>query len=112
MDPALSSGPPPTRSPIVLIPFDAREATSVGEAAKTAGKCETTIRTLCRRRHIGRRIDGAWAVSKVALAMWLEEDLEALAAYHDGARAKDERVAWYYGRLGLGELLKRADFGA
>jgi hypothetical protein len=110
MDAALSSTHTATRSPIVLIPFRALEATSVAEAAATAGKCQTTIRTWCRHHpHIGRRIGGAWAVSKVALAMWLEEDLEALALYHKGAR-KDARVAFYYGRLKLDELLTDPDF--
>jgi hypothetical protein len=41
--------------------------------------------------------------------MLLEGDLEALAAYDDGARAQYEPVARHYHRLGLGELLKRAD---
>jgi hypothetical protein len=108
--PALSSNTPATRSAIVLIPFHALEATSVAEAAKTAGKCESTIRTWCRHHQIGRRIGGAWAVSKVALAMLLEEDFEALARYHRGRRVQDEAVAWYYRRLELSEILNRAEF--
>jgi hypothetical protein len=111
--PALSSSPPPTRSsPKILIPYDVREAISVRCAARIAGKSETTVRTWCQRHHIGRHVGGAWAVSRVALAMLLEADLEALAAYHDGARAQYEPVARHYRRLGLGELLKRDDFGA
>jgi hypothetical protein len=110
--PALSSGPIPTRSPKVLIPYDVREAISVACAAERAGKCETTIRNWCRRHHLGRRIGGGWAVTQVGLAMWLDGDMDALAAYHDGARAQYEPVARYYRRLGLGELLQRPEFGA
>jgi hypothetical protein len=113
MDPALSSTHTATRSPPkILIPYDVREAISVAGAAKIAGKSQTTIRGWCRRHHTGRRIAGAWAVSRVALQMFLDGDLETLAAYHDGARAQYEPVARHYCRLGLGELLKRADFGA
>jgi hypothetical protein len=113
MDPALSSGPPPTRSPPkILIPYDVRETISVACAAKIAGRSQTTIRGWCRRDYLGRRIAGAWAVSRVALQMFLDGDVETLAAYHDGARAQYEPVARHYCRLGLGELLKRADFGA
>jgi hypothetical protein len=108
----VSSGPTATRSPIVLVPFDKKkEALSVTCAAEKAGKSQTTIRGWCRRYHIGRRVGGEWAVSRVALAMLLEGDHDALAAYHDGARAQYEPVARYYRRLELGELLKRPDFG-
>jgi hypothetical protein len=65
--PALSSGPAPTRSPVLLIPYDVREAMSVFCAAERAGKSETTIRGRCQRHHIGRRIGGAWAVSDARL---------------------------------------------
>jgi hypothetical protein len=110
--PALSSSATTTRlPPKILIPYDVREAISVVCAARIAGKSQTTIRGWCRW-DIGRRIGGSWAVSRVALAMLLEGDLDALAAYHDGARAQYEPVARHYRRLGLGELLKRGDFGA
>jgi hypothetical protein len=95
-----------------LVPYNAREAISITCAAKRAGKSDTTIRGLCQRRHIGRRIGGTWSVSQVALAMWLDGDMDALAAYHDGARAHYEPVAKYYRRLGLGDLLQRPEFGA
>jgi hypothetical protein len=95
-----------------LVPYDAREAISITCAAKRAGKSDTTIRGWCRRYHIGRRIGGVWAVSQVALAMVLEGDMDALAAYHDGARAPYEPVVKYYRRLGLGDLLQRPEFGA
>jgi hypothetical protein len=108
---ALSSSQTATRSPNVLIPYDVREAISVASAARNAGKSETTTRTWCRRSHIGRRIGGSWAVSRVALAMLIEDDMDALANYLDGARAQYDPVASYYRRLGLGDLLKRPEFG-
>jgi hypothetical protein len=107
---APAPGSAPTRSPKVLIPYDAREAISVACAAKRAGKSETTIRNWCRHG-LGRRIGGVWAVSQVALAVWLEGDMDTLGAYHDGAR-QYEPVANYYRRLGLGDLLQRREFGA
>jgi hypothetical protein len=110
---ALSSSTAAKRSPRVLIPFDSREAVSLPKAAKIADKSESTIRFWCRAPlPIGRRIGGAWAVSRVALAMWLEGDLDGLAAYLDGVRAEYEPVARYYRRLGLGELLKCPGFAA
>jgi hypothetical protein len=94
-----------------LIPFDSREAVSLRQAAKIAGRSESTMRTLCHRYHIGRRIGGIWAVSRVGLQMVLEDDLDALALYHRGLRADSEPVAWHYRCLGLGDLLKRPEFG-
>jgi hypothetical protein len=111
MEVALTSSLTATRSPKVLIPYDVREAISVASAARNAGKSETTIRTWCRRSPIGRRIGGSWAVSRVVLAMLIEDNMDALANYLDGARAQFEPVARYYRRLGLGELLKRPEFG-
>jgi hypothetical protein len=110
---ALSSVETAPRAPRTLIPFDKEEATTVAAAAEKVGRCETTIRTWCRQpHHIGRRIGGAWVVSKVALNMLIEGDFDALAAYHDGARAGYEPVARHYRRVGLGHLLKRPEFGA
>jgi hypothetical protein len=94
-----------------LIPFDSREAVSLRQAAKIAGRSESTMRTLCQRYHIGRRIGGIWAVSRVGLQMVLEDDLDALALYHRGLRAESELVAWHYRCLGLSDLLRRPDFG-
>jgi hypothetical protein len=111
MDAALSSSEPAARSPRPLIPFDSREAVSLRRAAEIADKSESTMRTWCHRYHMGRRIGGAWAVSRVALQMVLEEDWDTLADYLRGDRAQYGRVGWYYRRLGLGDLLKRREFG-
>jgi hypothetical protein len=95
-----------------LIPFAGEECITIGEAATIAGKSERSLRNWCVEHGIGRRITGsAWSVSRVALAMLLEDNHDALAAYHQGARAQYEPVAGYYRRFGLGDLLKRPEFG-
>ena len=71
----------------VLVPFRANEAISLKEAALIAGKCERTLQLWCARYGLGRRIGWAWHVSRVALAMHLDGNSEALAAYHAGTRA-------------------------
>ena len=93
-------------SPQVLVPFDKREAMTLRATAELAGKSEGTVRTWCLQYDIGRRIaGGSWAVSRVALAMLLEGNAEALAAYHAGDR-QGPLVAPYYERLGLGCLVR------
>jgi hypothetical protein len=97
-----------------LIPFAAEEAISVGEAATATRKSTRTIRNWCVRYGIGRRIaDGTWAVSRVALAMLLDGDVETLACYRDhGVRGSWEPVVKYYRRCGLADLLERPEFAA
>ena len=72
--------------PQVLQPFHRSEVLSVAEAASVAGKSVRTIRLWCQLHDVGRRIGGRWAVSKVALAMLLDGNKEALAAYLSGDR--------------------------
>src|ERR1700677_265267 len=96
-----------------LIPFNVVESLTFEGAAGTAGKTSRTMRRWCIEHGLGRKIGGAWLVSKVALAMWLEGDDEALAAYRDdGVRAQFEPVARYFRRAGLDELLKLPGLGA
>jgi hypothetical protein len=99
------------RLPRILIPYDNLEAVSLSIAARLASKCERTVRNWCGEFGLGRRIGGHWAVSRVALAMYLDGNKDALAAYHDGARGHCELVAEYYRRLGLGDLLRGPEFG-
>lgn len=74
--------------PNVLVPFDQREAMALRAAAKLAGRSETTVRGWCAMHGIGRRIvGGPWMVSRVALAMLLEGQEDALRAYHSGDRS-------------------------
>jgi helix-turn-helix protein len=104
------AGPSEGASLKTLIPFAAEEAISIKEAAAIAGKSERTIRNLCVQHGLGRRI-GAWAVSKVALAMWLDGAHEELTAYRDhGVRGSWEPVAKFYRRCGLAHLLERPEF--
>ena len=95
-----------------LIPFDADEGLRLDEAARVAGKSARTVRNWCVERGIGRKVGGGtWVVSRVALAMFLEDDLDALTAYRDhGVRGSYEPVAKYYRRLGLGHLLQLPGF--
>lgn len=83
-----------------LTPFDAREAITLKVAAAIAGKSEGTIKNWCLNHGIGRRIGGAWAVSRVALAMFLDGAHKALKAYLDGDR-EGESVVIYFERIGL-----------
>ena len=84
---------------LVLIPFDRREGMSVSAAANLAGKSVSTIRGWCGHYGLGRRIgDGTWIVSRVALAMFLDGDREALAAYHAGDRTS-MLVLQYFERI-------------
>jgi hypothetical protein len=71
----------------ILSPFDKTECLSLKEAADIAGKSESTMRNWCGVHGLNRRIGGGtWAVSKVALAMFLDGDFAALRAYHAGDR--------------------------
>ena len=71
------------------------------EAAKKAGKSESTARAWCLSHGIARRVvDGHWQVSRVALQMLLDGNKEALRAYHKGDRASP-LVARYFDRFGL-----------
>jgi hypothetical protein len=85
----------------VLTPYDPREGISLAAAAKRAGKSETTIRNWCPQHGLGRRVGGGvWVVSQVALAMFLDGDTSALAAYHSGDHSSSE-VSQYFERFGL-----------
>jgi hypothetical protein len=83
---------------LVLVPYDRREGMTVSAAANLAGKSVSTIRGWCGHHGIGRRIgDGTWIVSRVALAIFLDGDTDALAAYHAGDRSS-ARVLRYFDR--------------
>jgi acetyl esterase/lipase len=89
-----------------LIPFDRREGLSLAQAAKIAGKSVDTVRLWCLNHDIGRRVGGgSWVVSRVALAMFLDDDRHALEAYLAGGRTH-AAVAPYFNRLGLDGLLR------
>jgi hypothetical protein len=89
----------------VLSPYDKRETMTVDNAAELAGRSDGTIRNWCEKFEIGRRIAGGnWEVSRVALQMLLDGEMEALAEYHTGERT-DPRVIAYFERAGLGDLV-------
>ena len=95
--------------PQVLRPFHRSEVLSVAEAASMAGKSVRTIRDWCLLRDVGRRIGGRWAVSKVALAMLLDGNKEALAAYLTGDRSSST-IKSYFDRCDV-PLLRRGKEG-
>jgi hypothetical protein len=84
---------------VILVPFDPSEAMSIAKAAEKAGKSESTVRSWCVSRGIGRRVvDGHWQVSRVALQMLLDGNTKALCAYHQGDRTSPS-VAAYFNRF-------------
>lgn len=88
-----------------LIPFDRREGLTTAEAAARANRTERTIRLWCRDHDIGRRVAGGpWMVSRVALAMHLNDDAAALRIYLAGDRASPE-VGSYFAAEGLRDLI-------
>jgi hypothetical protein len=84
----------------ILRPFNVAEALTLKEAATLAGKEARTVLNWCEAYALGRKIAGTWHVSKVALAMFLDGDERALAAYLAGDRS-GERVVSYFARCGL-----------
>ena len=93
--------PPERPNFIVLVPHDPREACSLAQAARRAGKSESTVRSWCLNHGIGRRVvGGTWSVSKPALEMLLDGDQAALLAYHSGDRS-GALVRPYFERCGL-----------
>jgi hypothetical protein len=91
--------PRPDR-PQILIPFDRDEALTVHQAADIAGRSVVSIRGWASLHDIGRRVAGRWMISRVALAMHLDNDRKALSAYLAGDR-DSEPVVSYFRRLGL-----------
>lgn len=93
--------PPEPQICLTLVPYDRREGLSLGEAAGVAGKSVGTVRNWCVQHGLGRRVGGGtWIVSKVALAMFLDGDMIALAAYQAGDRSS-QLVDHYFQRFKL-----------
>ncbi|QDM27509.1 helix-turn-helix domain-containing protein [Tardiphaga sp. vice304] len=83
-----------------LVPFERSEAMTLKQAAEIAGRTVNTIRNWCEARAIGRMIAGRWYVSRAALAMFLDGDHAALAAYFEGDRTSSV-VAKYLNRYAV-----------
>jgi hypothetical protein len=91
---------------MTLIPYDKREGIPLNVAAERAGKSAGTIRNWCIEHGIGRRVDGGqWIVSKVALAMFLDDDAEALRRYKLGDRSSTN-VLVYFERMGITDVIQ------
>jgi hypothetical protein len=87
--------------PAILRPFNRDEAISTATAAEIADRSIRTVRRWCACHAIGRRIRGGeYAVSRPALAMFLDGDSDALEAYLAGDR-QTPLVTEYFSRLGV-----------
>jgi hypothetical protein len=91
---------------MTLIPYDKREGIPLNVAAERAGKSAGTIRNWCIEHGIGRRVGGGqWIVSKVALAMFLDDDAEALRRYKSGDRSSTN-ILVYFERMGITDVIQ------
>jgi hypothetical protein len=90
--------------PQILVPFNRKEELTPEQAAAIAGRKVRTIRLWCEQHQIGRKVGGVLRISRVALAMYLDGDDEALRAYLAGERTSP-RVTEYFRRAGLTVLL-------
>lgn len=90
----------PPLGAIVLKPYDPREAISPDIAARQTHRTTETMRQWASLYALGRKVGGRWFLSRVALAMFLENDFTALKAFHLGDRAS-ELVEPYLKRLAL-----------
>ncbi len=87
---------------MIPVPFDTRECMSLKQAANVAGRSESTMRGWAEAHGLGRRIGGGpWSISRVALAMFLDGDIDALWLYHAGDRTS-LLVKRYFDRAGIG----------
>ena len=91
----------------VLMPFRAEEAMGVAEASLMAGVTQQTIRVWCDQHCLGRLVGGRYRVSKIALAMWLDNDLDVLSHYHNSDLQHPD-VQAYFTRCGLPAQLASA----
>jgi hypothetical protein len=89
-----------TDRPCVLLPFDIAEALTIPDAAALAGRTAVTLRNWASIHDLGRIVGGRWMISRVALAMYMDDDPRALKAYLSGDR-ESEQVLSYFRRFGL-----------
>jgi hypothetical protein len=98
--------------PAILRPFHRSEVLSIEQAAFIANKSKRTIREWVLLHDLGRRIGGHWVVSKVALAMWLDGNKDALSRYLAGDRSSPT-ITEYFEHCGvpLPRSRAQANFG-
>ena len=87
--------------PQVLLPYDEREAATLAEAARYLKVSKRTATRMASTRDIGRRVDGRWLFSSVAMLFVMENRPDALARYLAGDRQSDDIVAAFR-RFGIG----------
>src|SRR5260370_37277240 len=65
-------------------------------ALSSRDKSPSTMRGWCEEHGLGRRVGGGtWMVSKVALAVFLDDDLRGLRPYHAGNQADPRRISYF-----------------
>jgi hypothetical protein len=70
-----------------LKPYDPIDAIGIRAACKLSGWSRPRVIELCEQNGLGRKIGARWAISKVALHAFLNDDREGLSAYLGGDRA-------------------------
>lgn len=89
-----------TMLPQVLLPYDPREAATLTEAARYLKVSKRTATRMASTRDIGRRIDGRWLFSRVAMLLVMEGKPDALTRYLAGDRQSDD-VVQAFARFGI-----------
>ena len=84
----------------VLRPYTRAESRSTEEAAAFCGRTRRTMRNWCVQHNLGRRIGGVWAMSIVALDLFLSGEHEAHRLYLRGDR-QSPAIAAAYARHGV-----------
>lgn len=95
---ALGGVDPLHSEPAILRPYHAAEAVTIEQAAGIAGRKPRTLREWALLHDLGRKIGGRWMISRVALAMFLDGNIDALDLYLRGDR-RSGAVTGYYLRL-------------
>ena len=81
-----ADGRPAHKAPAVLKPYDPNEVIGIRAACKLSGGSRGRMIQLCEQHGLGRKIGARWAVSRVALHAFLNDDHEGLNAYLTGDR--------------------------
>jgi hypothetical protein len=71
----------------VLKPYDPFDAIGIKAACELSGGSRARVIQLCEQYGLGRKIGARWAISKVALHAFLNDDKEGLRAYLAGDRS-------------------------
>jgi len=79
----------------VLKPYDPIDAIGIKTACELSGGSRARVIQLCEQYGLGRKIGARWAISKVALHAFLNDDQEGLSAYLAGDRSGPAVICAY-----------------